>query len=325
MLDHTLPGGGASDWYSARSWPVPTPDSTGPHQCQAEQCIPASWGPLPANYRYVFQAVDGGVIDNEPFELAHKVLAGAAGSNARDGAAADRAILLIDPFPSVATFSTEYQPATDLVKSAMALFGALMNQARFKPDELVLAAREDVYSRFLIAPCRDNESFAIACGSLGGFGGFLKRDFRAHDFFLGRRNAQKFLKDHFVLPENNRLFAHWTPVMKDNHCVRDAAGAPVTENGQRFLPLIPLMGSARQPCDALPWPSYDAGDLDRLGKHLDVRVDLVLERLVHQYFKTNNFLIRGIANFVLGRKRREIVAAIKDIIAAELKKMKLMA
>ncbi len=46
----------------------------------------------------------------------------------------------------------------------------------------------------------------MASAILGGFGGFLAEAFRRHDFYLGRRNCQAFLRWHFALPETNRLF-----------------------------------------------------------------------------------------------------------------------
>jgi len=208
----------------------------------------------------------------------------------------------------------------------LGLFGALKNQARFKAEELVLAAQPQVYSRFMVAPSRDGQKFPIACGALGGFGGFLKRDFRKHDYFLGRRNAQKFFKDHFVLLESNPLFGGWSDVMKEIYCVRDArTHEPVMRDNQRLLPIIPLVGAAAAACFAPQWPRYTADDLSRLCEKLKDRVALVLDRLVDQYFDTNNILIRWGAYFVLRRKTNEIVDFVRQKVQGELTKMGIMA
>ena len=51
----------------------------------------------------------------------------------------------------------------------------------------------------MISPTREGANpdeakrVPIACGVLGGFGGFLHESFRRHDYLLGRRNAQAFL------------------------------------------------------------------------------------------------------------------------------------
>lgn len=323
-LAHAIPGGDRPDCYSARQWPIPTPDSHEPHRCTSTEAIPVNWGALAPDYRYAFQCVDGGVMNNEPLELARQALAGTNQRNARLGEQADKAVLLIDPFPSDTAFDVDYQAAPDLLGTAMQLFGALKNQARFKPDELMLAAKDDVYSRFMIAPSRDGAAHPIACGALGGFGGFLKREFRSHDYFLGRRNAQKFFRDHFVLPENNPLFERWDAATRDAYCVRDAQGQPVSEAGRRFLPIIPLVGESVRECPATAWPRYTQADLEQLLARLEGRVDVVLDRLVGQYFKANNPVVRFVARLVLGRKKKDVVAFVKQKVSADLGNMGLM-
>jgi len=316
--------GPGDDPYSARRWRVPTPDSN-PHVCFSNERIHAAFGSLSPDFRYDYLCVDGGVMDNEPLELARRLLAGSDAYNARDGGKASKAILLIDPFPSDTEFDPEHKPPQDLLKLVLGLFGALKNQARFKTEELTLAAHPQVYSRFMIAPSRGGKKHAIACGALGGFGGFLKRDFRKHDYFLGRRNAQKFFKDHFVLPENNPLFAGWSEVMKESYCVRDfATGAPEREAGERLLPIIPLVGAAAVPCFAPQWPRYTEEDLDALCEKVDGRVDLVLGRLVDQYFDTDNPLIRFGARIFLRWKTDDIVGFVRKKVEGELKRMGIM-
>ncbi|MCX7170006.1 MAG: hypothetical protein NTY41_06840, partial [Proteobacteria bacterium] len=324
-LSHVIPGSGLPDWYGSRQWPIPTPDSTAPHLCVSPRSIPPNFGTLTPAYQFSFQCVDGGVMNNEPLELARQILAGPGGRNARQGDMADKAILLIDPFPNNISFNPEYAPAPDLLKTAFNLFGALKNQARFKPDELMLAAQEDVYSRFMIAPSRDGATYPIACGALGGFGGFLKRDFRSHDYFLGRRNAQKFLSDHFVLPENNPLFEKWEESMKEAHCVKDASGQPKTEKGHRFLPIIPLVGEVRSTaCYQAEWPRYTTEDLTQLMARIEKRVDVVVDHMVNQYFKSNNLIVRFIAKIVLGRKKKDVVEFVQQKVTADLKQMQLI-
>ncbi len=324
-LSLVIPGGGKLDPYSARWWSVPTPDSRNPHACSHDERIPAVFGALPANYQYEYLCADGGVMDNEPLELARRLLAGSASHNPREGDKATKAIVLIDPFPGDVTFDAEYKPPSDILKLVLGLFGALKNQARFKAEELVLAAHPQVYSRFMIAPSRGGQKFPIACGALGGFGGFLKRDFRKHDYFLGRRNAQKFFMDHFVLLENNSLFSGWSDVMKEMYCVRDpATDAPVRRDNQRLLPIIPLVGAADVPCFAPQWPLYTADNLSRLCEKLEERVALVLDRLVDQYFDTNNILIRIGAGFILRRKTDEIVDFVRNKVRGELTRMGIM-
>ena len=56
-----------------------------------------------------FLCVDGGLMNNEPLELARRHLAGADQLNPRGGEAAHRAVVMIDPFPNDAAFVDPYE------------------------------------------------------------------------------------------------------------------------------------------------------------------------------------------------------------------------
>lgn len=211
--------------------------------------------------------VDGGMLDNEPIELVRRELAGWAGRNPRDGKAANRAVILVDPFvnPPSACRETDLS----LLGQIPVMFGALMSEARFKPEELALAADGENFSRFIIAPSRGptwQGEGAIAGGFLQGFMGFLHEEYRQHDFLLGRRNARSFLRNHFLLPECNPLFSAWSEDDKQRwgRIRTDARG-----ESRRYLPVIPLCGRLL-PDDATeatedsiePLPKWPRGCLD---------------------------------------------------------------
>lgn len=303
LLVHRLPG---ADPYAQRRWLIPRPgkDANGQFRCVEAQTISPSWPHFAPNYQYQFQCVDGGVMNNEPLELARQILAGSENYNPRGPHEANRAVILIDPFPS-ASFPIDYKPADDLLGIVLAIFNALKNQARFKPEEIVLAQDPKVFSRFLIAPTRkkldpDKQEFAIASGLLGGFGGFLARDFRAHDFMLGRRNCQQFLRRRFVLGETNALFSEWAqnPDLRRRYRIE--------ENGDGFFPVIPLVGTADTEVGEPDWPKYPQDMLDPLRDELEQRVGKVLDRLVRQYF-ARHVVLRFVAGRVVQRKRGDIV------------------
>ncbi|QVM93783.1 hypothetical protein JYG34_12530 [Pseudomonas entomophila] len=185
--------------------------------------------------------VDGGTMNNEPLDLARQELAGLTGRNERSGLLAKRCVLMIDPFPDTQAQGHD-EPAgmTPALTSVIGdLIGAWKNQARFSAQDLALAADEEIYSRFLIAPSRGDAApsgLSLAGGALGGFSGFLSRDFRQHDYLLGRRNAQKFLSHVFTLPAGNSLFDDLDPAQKQE-------GAKWARKGSKGieLPIIPLM------------------------------------------------------------------------------------
>lgn len=255
---------------------------------------------------YAFLCVDGGLMDNEPLELARRYLAGSEGENPRDGERACRAVVMIDPFPNEPVFDPGFKPNERITSVAMQMFGALKNQARFKPEELELAEKEDVFSRFMVAPSRTDEAGkpvepAMASAILGGFGGFFHESFRRHDFQLGRRNCQAFLKWHFALPMTNRLFEgedrdllyEWQ-VREPDHSI---AYFP-TDQGVRvpYVPIVPLVGSAAEEVKPLPAPSGKAIDRSALKKMVDKRVKAVGQALIKSDLST---VVGGFGRFVV--------------------------
>jgi hypothetical protein len=168
--------------------------------------------------------VDGGVTNNDPFNYAHDYLASLdppsdKNRNPREPLEADRAVITIAPFPTTEHALAKFngKKNSSIFWALPRLFTALIAQSRFFGESLSDVMRGTTFSRFVIAPS-DNELAerwkksgrpeqeqppALQCASLGAFGGFFERGFRAHDYELGRRNCQKFLADSFVLPVGN--------------------------------------------------------------------------------------------------------------------------
>lgn len=269
--------------------------------------------------RHRFVAVDGGVIDNEPLELARRFLARQEAKNPanRNGVETKYAVVLIDPFPNRAAWPEEPGTLPDILSAvAPRLVSMLIDQARFKPQELSLALNESVFSRFAILPepddpdpSKETRELPIACGALGGFSGFLHRSFRHHDYCLGRRNAQAFLRTYLCLPHTNPLFDAWkaTGGAVDAWYVAVPSaqgpapfGRSVPEDARRMvpetvrvagapkptevaaLPIIPLTRRLREEIKLGPAdrPRPDARLSARLDPLLRARLDLVVQRLV---------------------------------------------
>ena len=233
----------------------------------------------PVNY----VAVDGGVANNEPFELARYTLRRLCKTNAeiqpgdkfldsnpRDPETADCAVLMIDPFPEGPTYSALDGEGARLlagvVPAARRLVPALINQARFKPGELIEATDKHVFSRYLLSPSRGEHgedgparlgAAAIASGSFGGFGGFFDRAFRAHDYMLGQRNAQRFLQRHFMLRSDNPVLGLSEARRARQEMVR------VVDAGDKFFGVeLPLPD----------WPRIGQAQLDPILDHAQDRI-----------------------------------------------------
>jgi predicted acylesterase/phospholipase RssA len=255
-----------------------------------------------------FLSVDGGLMDNEPLELVRRLLCGTDPINPREGELAHRGVVMIDPFPNDAVFVDPREIKDSLIQVAMQMFGALMNQARFKPEELALAEREGVFSRYMIAPSRPGASEApdgtpaMASAIMGGFGGFFHESFRQHDFQLGRRNCQAFLKWHFALPvTNTRVFDPRERAILEEFRVRDPGGDQMFESETHgpvpFAPIIPLVGSAAVEVPAPELPSRRAIDMKVLESQVRKRVKTVGGALIAEDLKP---LVGGVVRATLG-------------------------
>lgn len=251
---------------------------------------------------YRFVSVDGGTVDNEPLEMTRRYLSGGAMlRNEADGFGTDRAVILIAPFPNYleATVRQEGSSALDkdlgLISISGALLSALISQARFKPDELARAADDTYYSRYLVAPTREDigtpesKKYPIACGVMDGFGGFLHHSFRRHDYLLGRRNAQAFLRWHFNLPEGAALFGGFSG---EKWLVREPGSRnpkllPTKARGAlRGYPIIPLTEAMSKeiviPRDDLPKPQelFSPDQRNDLQRLIRKRAEKVVGRIV---------------------------------------------
>ncbi|MFO7856565.1 MAG: hypothetical protein R6V44_15370 [Paracoccaceae bacterium] len=291
-------------------------------------------------------AVDGGMVNNEPFELVRFALRPRNPEadpdrpedrprflkrNPTEAQAADRAVIMIDPFPEGPVFegAEPRDPQRLLTGVVRRILRTLINEARFKPLELLRAADDHVHSRYLITPSRRRRkgelrgvpqddrrranldargAEAIASGLLGGFGGFVDESFRRHDFILGQRNCQSFLLDYFKVAGNNPF---------------DHAKAPEAPEGPD-RPVLHLHPDLVAPVALPPWPRVSKGRLGSLRRAIDRRIDRMMERLIDDWFRNGSFeggvrawLARnGYAIVISGRLKR----GVRDMLEAALEK-----
>ncbi|MGK9168237.1 patatin-like phospholipase family protein [Inquilinus limosus] len=270
-----------ADSYNGRQWPA----LQGVQGASIKPSWPASWNVGPG-YHFRYLTIDGGLIDNEPFEYAHQgLLPNNATANPRAGNTAVRAVVMIDPFPEPPALGPEAAALDGSLRNvAMSLFPVLKNQARFKLRELVLALDETVYSRWLIAPRRGDdgkvERYAIATGLLGGFGGFADQSFRDHDYQLGRRNCQKFLRDVFTVGAQNPIMQTWSPTALGNPAFSSLGAA-----GPEYC-IIPLVGDAAEPISLPPWPQIPQTRLATLERRIAERASMLVPGVIRRQIKT---------------------------------------
>jgi predicted acylesterase/phospholipase RssA len=281
---------------------------------------------------YDYLTVDGGMFDNEPLDLCRALLSNDPRKRlVRDGRFANRTVLMVDPFPdAVGAGPTAPVPLLRLVAP---MLEAWKMQCRYGAVDIALAGAADVFSRMMIAPTRGRGDppggHALAAGGLGAFLGFFHRAFRVHDFLLGRRNCQNFLRRRLALPKGNAVFKvpgwpHPPPDAQDQQA-RDTVwrhAMNAADPGlEAFWPVIPLVGAC---AEKLELPSWPRGCLDPtvLRPAIAGRLDAVVADVLRD--APGGFGARLILKGAWRLKRQAIVEAAIDQIATALKARQLV-
>ena len=194
---------------------------------------------------YTTVNVDGGMINNEPFDKIKELLAKETGQSpeqAQNYTTFNSTVLMVDPFPGE---PGDFDAGTGLFTILGNTLSALLAQAGIKTDTLIDAMDSDKAGQFMIVPTRQPQpgqgagaiegKRAIACGALGGFSGFISKEFRVHDYFLGRANCEIFLRDHFTVPANcgNPIFVNGYAGISDTSPFRSR-----TDGGLQIIPIF---------------------------------------------------------------------------------------
>lgn len=289
--------------------------------------------------------VDGGMINNEPFDKVRDVLDSISrktNPKIKDVSEEDlqehncfyssfeNTVIMIDPFPSVAAGKFDFSTAIPNVIGGT--LSAMLSQMRAKPTVYTAANASGDASQYIISPSRkipkrgtQNEltdvygEKAIACGNLGGFGGFLHKDFREHDFYLGRFNCEIFLRDYFTIPEDdlklNSIFAEgYNGVNLDLYRSSD---------DKKQIQIIPIFTKRGEGHDKFPmpdftsgtnWPTIQEADIDRFKEPVKGRIQKVILNIAAWSGITKLLLFLG-AKIVLNKSiAKRTLTLIKDTL-----------
>ncbi|MCX2679043.1 hypothetical protein OOZ15_03740 [Galbibacter sp. EGI 63066] len=195
---------------------------------------------------YKFNSIDGGLINNEPYGIGIKVL-NEKNENLQKND--NYAVVMVDPFPNQDNDLSLFNPQRDILSVAKSMFRALRNQVMFNQDGILEALSLSDRTKFLVAPSRKSkingmnmiEENHLASSPMSGFAGFMNKNLREHDFALGRKNCQDFLRYHFSVKEKNvekRLDIKITKEAMDRFSYFVPPG---NISGERFFPIIPDM------------------------------------------------------------------------------------
>ncbi len=276
------------------------------------------------------------MINNEPFEKVRDVLISITGQtnpyHYHNYNTFTSTVLMIDPFPSL---PPEYNSSDHLFSVVGSTLGTLIDQVRIKPEALVDAMDSNLAGQYLIAPSREVPQLdgsepreelgakAIACGSFSGFGGFFHKEFRIHDYFLGRANCEKFLRDHFTVPidSTNLISAGYSSLTekeKEKFCS--------STDEQRTYPIIPIF-APRTNGKYLPifssgtdWPVQNKKFINPYRGKVRKRVDALIMNLA-DYKPLTRMLVKIGAWVVLNRK---LAGVALDSVKKSLKEHQLL-
>jgi hypothetical protein len=240
---------------------------------------------------YVSLHSDSGVVNNEPVELtrdlmymiqegcynkimAKRVFREMDQTEKMEAKTRMRntSVIMIDPFPATDFMINRPGPgAANLADWATSIINAMNAQLLFDAKQALDAYDRDDYGLSIIAPSKRNvkPGQALACGSLGGFGGFLSKEFRIHDFFLGRHNCQSFLRKYFVVNLNEEVGSSGYDCVqsiieayKSNPRAVEAFGfeGRGAGEGKTWVPIIPDVTMKQR---IVPVPGIDDGYEDK--------------------------------------------------------------
>jgi hypothetical protein len=196
---------------------------------------------------YVTLNVDGGMINNEPFDKVRQLLNKITGQTDRTAYESyekfQSTVIMIAPFPS--TKPAAITLVDKLLHVAGLTLSAMISQMRAKANQIKDAMDPSCAGQFLIDPSRQvtlhgknitlQGERAIACGALGGFSGFLNKEFRVHDFFLGRHNCKIFLRDYFTVSEDD---LQKNEIFRQGYQGVDAAKFRGVKNSRQIIPIV---------------------------------------------------------------------------------------
>jgi len=206
----------------------------------------------PAN-DYVFSAVDGGTFNDNPVRLVHDAMAGLIGFNPRNSELANRAMFMIDPL--VVQPTRIKRIGLSLVAVAEAMVGVVCRDSSLfdrRHGPVCKARRVQPLPAGAESPCGGQP--VRRRGGTGGIGaacdgGWCSRQFRVHDFMLGRANMKQYLTRNFILRADNPLFDRWHTSdqgrkLRLKYAMReDGTPLPIIDTTPRqdyYLPIIPI-------------------------------------------------------------------------------------
>jgi hypothetical protein len=175
----------------------------------------------------------------------------------------------------------------------------------------------------------------IASAVLAGFGGFLDKTFRDHDYFLGRDNARNFLRGVFMFEYDTNnlhpLFEGLTDEALDTFKV--IPGSDRNPENRALFPIIPDLkkpeytgnGKKTSPFSYTieEYPKLTRKDIELHSSQLKARIQLMIKLKSKDWFK-KSWVIRNAVLLFKGRIAKNLTKKLITKIVDELKSHRLL-
>ena len=280
---------------------------------------------------FQFTAIDGGTINNEPFDEVLRHLIKSYGSPNLDNP--KYGTILIDPFPNFHNNESGKTPnynKTGIFNVLGSLIPTILNQARNKQTDTygIGLFKLMAFPRKLKPGAREErEHPPLATGGVEGFGGFLDIEFRKHDFFLGRDNARNFLRGILFLEcdknDPNNLFYG----VSDN-AIEDFQKKVEQPDGSEkiFMPIIPdiskLSGNTNpSKYEVEDFPKFKVEAFRRLEKPIRNRIKIILKAELKG--KVKSWWLKPIVSLFRGTIAKKLTNWVMESIEADFKNRKM--
>ena len=281
---------------------------------------------------FQFTAIDGGTINNEPFDEVLRHLIDKYGQPNKK--TPKYGTVLIDPFPNFfeeKVTSTPNYNVSSIMGVLEAIIPTILNQARNKQTDTYGIGLFKLISfpRKLKPGAQEvREHPPLATGGVGGFGGFIDIEFRKHDFFLGRDNARNFLRGFLFLEcdqdDPNNLFykVHDDALKSFQRKIEQADGIE-----KIYMPIIPdvsiLTGNTNpSKYEIEDFPKFNVDAFRKLEKPIKNRIKVILKAELKG--KIKSWWLKPIVGLFRGTIAKKITKWTMDHIEADFKERKML-
>ncbi|WP_179347651.1 patatin-like phospholipase family protein [Winogradskyella pacifica] len=280
---------------------------------------------------FQFTAIDGGTINNEPFDEVLRHLINTHGApnieNPKFGT------VLIDPFPSffdtIKTDKINYK-ISSIVGILGALVPTILNQARNKQTDTYGVGLFKLMSfprKLKPGKMEVRDHPPLATGALEGFGGFIDIKFRQHDFFLGRDNARNFLRGILFLecdqndPDNLFYGVNDAAIAEFRRLVKQDDGSEKV-----YMPIIPDISKIEGDTNPTSYevedfPKFDSKAFKKLEKPIKKRIKAILKAELNG--RISSWILRPIVSVFRGVFASKITKWVMEQVEADFKQRKM--